>query len=252
VAGGDINVNGSRIATYDGGDISVKVAPGGYVPNCPPGMEPVDGDVNAGAGARGFFTVATQQLNPKGELEVRNDQFFGSGIVAFTRPDSTARVGNISISARRDILAPSAGIVQLSFNRGDLDHSAIVDVSAGRNISIPSGLVGDVVTLHACGHIDGVVSAAQFKVEQPVQPPSKPGDSPLVVIAPVITAPSGTVAQPPPPPPPPPPQQAKNEEEKKPAKTDDEDPELKKRRDAAAPVLAKTTGRVTVILPPQK
>jgi len=154
---GDINVNGSRIATYDGGNINVTVPPKpGEILG--PGEFSADGDVNAGGGARGFFTVTTQQLNPlTGQLELRNDQFFGSGIVALTRPDSASQVGNITVSARRDILANAGGVLQLAFNNSDLSQAHLT-LNAGRDIvATQSGVLGANVKLTSGRDILGLV-----------------------------------------------------------------------------------------------
>ena len=144
---GDIRINGSRIASYDGGDVSVISR---------------QGVVDAGNGGKGFFTITTDQLNPAtGEVELRTDQFFGSGIVALTRRDSDSQVGNITVKAKGDILANSGGILQLAFNQSDIRNS-FVDLDAGRNIEAnESGILGANVNLKAGGDIKGLVVANQ-------------------------------------------------------------------------------------------
>ena len=261
---GDINVNGSRIGSYDGGDVKVVST---------------DGSIDAGSGARGFFTVTTQQLDPKtGQLELRNDRYFGSGIVALTRTDSDSQIGNISVIAGKDILANSGGILQLAFNHSDLSH-ATVTMDAGRNIEAnESGVLGANVILHAKGDITGLIVANQNinidagnKVNVSALGGgavnvsgatvsgsiigggnvSVSGDVNAQVISVGGTATGGNaggafsgVAAPVA-------QQTTTEAEKKVAAkaTDNEDEEEKKKRAAKAPVLSKTTGRVTVILP---
>lgn len=146
-AGGDIAVSGSRISSYDGGDVSVISE---------------QGSVDAGAGAKGYFAVTTSQINPDtGLLDLRNDRFFGSGIMALTRPDSDTHVGNILVQARGDILANSGGILQLAFNHVDqsgarLDVTSLEgDIKAGQ-----SGILGGNVSLNAPkGNIEGLVVA---------------------------------------------------------------------------------------------
>ena len=64
---GNIEVNGSRIASYDGGDVFV---------------ESKTGFVDAGAGAKGFFFVPRTDPNTGA---VDQDRFFGSGILALAR-----------------------------------------------------------------------------------------------------------------------------------------------------------------------
>jgi filamentous hemagglutinin family protein len=142
---GDIRLNGSRIASYDGGDVSVISR---------------QGAVDAGNGGKGFFLITTDQLNPAtGLVEQRTDQFFGSGIVALTRKDSTAQVGNITVKAQGDILANSGGILQLAFNNSDT-RQAFVSLDAGRNIEAnESGILGANVDLKAGGDIKGLVVA---------------------------------------------------------------------------------------------
>lgn len=147
LAGGDIIVRGSRIASYDGGDVSVVSTAG---------------SVDAGEGAKGFFSITSQQINPRsGLVELRNDRFFGSGIIALTRPDSKAQVGNITVKAAQDILANAGGILQLAFNHSDKTRSTVL-LDAGRNIEAnQSGILGANVSLKAGGDIQGLVVANQ-------------------------------------------------------------------------------------------
>jgi filamentous hemagglutinin family protein len=149
---GDIAISGSRIATYDGGDVTVTSD---------------NGTVDAGAGAKGFFSVTTSQLNPgTGQVETRNDRFFGSGIMALTRTDSSTRVGNISITAGSDISANAGGVLQLAFNQYD-QSGAKVTLDAGGSIhASQSGVLGGTVALSAKGSIEGVVVANRDVVIQ--------------------------------------------------------------------------------------
>jgi filamentous hemagglutinin family protein len=146
-AAGDVSIDGSRIASYDGGDVSVVST---------------SGNVDAGAGAKGFFGVTTSQWNPlTGQLELRTDRFFGSGIMALTRTDGDAQVGNISIHAGGDILANSGGVLQLAFNNAD-QSGAMVNLDAGGSIRAShSGVLGRNVALAAGGSIEGLVVAAE-------------------------------------------------------------------------------------------
>ncbi len=146
-ASGDINVNGSRIASYDGGDVTVISD---------------HGNVNAGSGANGFFSVTTSQLNPAtGGVENRSDQFFGSGIMALTRTDSNAQVGDITVQAAGSIVAGSGGILQLAFNTAD-QRNAKLTLTAGGDIQAgQSGVLGENVTLKAGGNIEGLAVANQ-------------------------------------------------------------------------------------------
>ncbi len=65
-ANDDVNVNGSRIATFDGGDVTVLSK---------------TGDVNAGSGGLGFVPISFPQLNPDGSVQVQNTSISGSGIL---------------------------------------------------------------------------------------------------------------------------------------------------------------------------
>ncbi len=146
-AAGDINVDGSRIASYDGGDVSVISD---------------NGDVNAGGGSKGFFFVTTSQLNPlTGQVEVRNDEFFGSGIMAVTRSDGNATVGNIAVKAGRDIIAGASGILQLAFNQINHD-TATLDLDAGRDVvANQTGVLGENVSVNAGRNVVGFYVAKQ-------------------------------------------------------------------------------------------
>jgi filamentous hemagglutinin family protein len=140
-AAGDINVNGSRIASYDGGDVTVQS---------------LTGNVDAGQGQGGYFQIYTEQHGALVE-----DTFFGSGILALTSPASTATVGNITITAGGNISAGSGGIIQLPFNHAD-SSAATVTLQAGGNIvSTLSGIVGENVDLHATGKVTGLIFAQQ-------------------------------------------------------------------------------------------
>jgi len=270
---GSIDLNGSRIATYDGGDIHIKTTGD-------------NSDVNAGGGARGRFTVAALQRNSvNGKLETRNDQFFGSGIVALTRRDSGAQIGNITVSAKRDILASSGGVLQLAFNNSDLTR-AHLDLNAGRDIiANRSGVLGANISLKAGRDIVGLIVGSENvnldavhnvaanvlgggnvdvhgqSVSGSIVGGGAVGVSGSEISATVVST-SGNattqgnltgsvggfanaaapVAQ----------QTTTETEKKNVAKTDDEDDEQKKKRAATGPVLAKTTGRVTVILPKEQ
>ncbi len=79
---GDININGSRIAAYNGGNISV---------------ESLQGNVNAGSGGATFIQVGVSFVDSTtGKAGLYQERVFGSGIVA-QHPG-----GSISGSWRRD------------------------------------------------------------------------------------------------------------------------------------------------------
>ena len=146
-AGGDISVSGSRIASYDGGDVSVISD---------------HGKVDAGEGAKGFFSVTTSQIDPvTGLLDIRNDRFFGSGIMALTRVDSAVKVGDVLVKAGQDIVANTGGILQLAFNQADQSSAKLDVMSLHGDIKAgQSGILGRNVSLDAPeGNIEGIVVA---------------------------------------------------------------------------------------------
>jgi filamentous hemagglutinin family protein len=112
IAGGDINVNGSRIATYDGGDILV---------------ESLDGNVDAGTGSKSSVPVEEFFVDPiTRAVESYTPTISGSGILAITLPGapqgikfpaSKNTVGNILVlTPNGNINASAGGIVQFSLN----------------------------------------------------------------------------------------------------------------------------------------
>ena len=111
LAQGDVDVNSSRIAAYDGGNVTV---------------ESVNGNVNAGNGGAGLVNVNGVELDPvTGELtQIPIVGIGGSGIVATTLPGSDATVGNILVeSPRGSITASQGGILQISLNGTDASQA---------------------------------------------------------------------------------------------------------------------------------
>ncbi len=164
IAGGNIEVAGSRIAAYDGGNVTVKS---------------LHGNVDAGNGSSGSVTVDEYYVDPlTGTTEFENPTIPLSGILAMTFPprDSSSTepqysVGNMLVEAPQgNITASAAGIVQLPLNGVNSD-AATVTVEAGSrdangnvlyvgNIDVSgSGVVGSTVKLDATGDIIGVVFA---------------------------------------------------------------------------------------------
>jgi hypothetical protein len=186
IANGDINVNGSRIATFDGGDITV---------------ESLTGKVNAGKGASSTVTVDGFYVDPYVDPQTlarrvyhRAAQLPFSGIVALTFPQRNsdypapvARLGNILVEAPQgDVIANVAGILQVPLNygnypdasvtvlagyelqddlgnpltAGDMAQGTPVLVSPGRNINAKgSGILASNAKLEASGSIDGLIFA---------------------------------------------------------------------------------------------
>lgn len=139
---GDVIINGSRIASYDGGDVRVTST---------------TGNVDAGSGAKGYFQITTMQLNPiTGLLESRLDRFFGGGIVTLTRQDSQNVVGNIYVTAEKDILANIGGIMQLPLNRYNYKNAEI-DLKGDNIRSDASGIIGINLNVEARGEVTGIL-----------------------------------------------------------------------------------------------
>jgi hypothetical protein len=143
---GDVNVNGSRINTYNGGNINITS---------------VNGNVNAGAGDAGYVNVHALELDPvTHQLTGISWQIPGSGIWATTLVGSSATVGNISVNAPNgSINASSGGILQIAFNGTDTQNS-FVNLNAGLDIlATGSGVIGANVTLTAGRTITGLFVA---------------------------------------------------------------------------------------------
>ena len=132
IADGDVNVNGSRIATYDGGNITV---------------ESLDGSVNAGTGASTPVSITGYYEDPVTHAVYSNSpQLPFSGIVALTFPARNAAypapiatLGNILVEAPNgDINANAAGILQIALN--NLNYpDAVTTVLAGYELRDASG-----------------------------------------------------------------------------------------------------------------
>lgn len=169
VAKNDIQLNGSRIAAYDGGNITVRS---------------LNGNVDAGTGGLSLQTVERVRMLPDPDhpgatlVDTSSDTIPGSGILATTFSYGSTTVGNITIDTPRgDILARAGGVVQASFN-GTPTSSANVILTAGtkavghpgdpdyvpaivRKIDASqSGVIGGNVTLDATGDIIGLVFAS--------------------------------------------------------------------------------------------
>ncbi len=145
---GDVNVNGSRIATYDGGNITVRSE---------------HGDVNAGSGGAGYVSVRALELDPvSGALREIPATIPGSGILATTLAGGAAALGNITVAAPNgNINANLGGIVQLAFNDA-VTRDNFIDLRAGQDINASgSGIIGANLRLNAGGNISGVVIGSQ-------------------------------------------------------------------------------------------
>lgn len=167
IARGNINVNGSRIAGYDGGHVTVRS---------------LEGNVDAGTGAAGSATVEKIVVDPVTRRVLTYAPTIpGSGILATTFPPSLDpafpvsqhRVGDILVETPRgSIIASAGGVVQVplngagetlgtvTLNAGTRDAQGNV-VFTGNIDSGGSGVIGSTVRLNATGDIDGLVFARQ-------------------------------------------------------------------------------------------
>ncbi len=181
IANGDINVNGSRIAAYDGGNVTV---------------ESLHGNINAGTGGQGSVSVNEVFVDPlTHQVLTYTPTIPGSGILATTFPAagddtfpaSRNLVGNILVEAPNgNINANQGGVVQLPLNQVDSPNAVVqvlagyelrdsggnavnaanlasgtaVKVSENRNIDASgSGVIGSTVKLKSTGSIIGVIFA---------------------------------------------------------------------------------------------
>jgi len=161
IANGDINVDSSRIAAYDGGNIFV---------------ESLHGNVNAGSGGNGEVAVTKTFLNAQGNVESVYDFIPGSGILATTFPElvygqTAGQLGNITVETPQgSIEASQGGIVQIAL--GPVAHNdATISLIAGSKNSdgtvafvgnvdaSGSGVIGGQVNISATGNINGLVVA---------------------------------------------------------------------------------------------
>jgi hypothetical protein len=155
----DIDINGSRIASYDGGSVTVKSS---------------DGSINAGSGAMAYVRLDVVGIDPQTFAVTHESQAIpGSGIIAATLKYSTYGVGDITVETPKgDILANSGGIVQLALGVGK-SSSSMISLKAGTrdaagNVVHPgsisaenSGVMGQNVDMEAAGDIRGLVIAQQ-------------------------------------------------------------------------------------------
>jgi filamentous hemagglutinin family protein len=128
LADGDINVNGSRIAAYDGGNVTV---------------ESLDGNISAGSGGSGYVIVNSYTVDPVTHgVQLYNATIPGSGILATTFPSDLDRtVGNILVETPNgNINASQGGIVQLPLNNSK-SPNAVVQMLAGFELHDANGNV---------------------------------------------------------------------------------------------------------------
>jgi hypothetical protein len=167
---GDVDIDGSRIAAFNGGNISV---------------ESQTGDVNVGSGGATVNGVSVSYVNPVTGLPgLYVEAVAGSGILASTLvspsqvPGGATIPGNITVNTPQgDIVADLGGILQEALN-GNVAGGPTIDLSAGTpaggdwNSKSPplyvgnidfgnSGVIGGAITIKATGKIKGVVISRQ-------------------------------------------------------------------------------------------
>jgi hypothetical protein len=169
-AGGNISLNGSRIAAYDGGNVTILS---------------LYGSLDAGSGGSGGVAVNEIYVDPVTHKAYNYSPTIpGSGVLATTFPPRSSlfpapeySVGNILIETPNgNINASSGGILQLPLN-GVGSSTASVTLLAGQNLvdsvgklifegsadrdinASGSGVVGGSVYLKASGNITGLVVA---------------------------------------------------------------------------------------------
>ena len=171
IARGNIDVNGSRIAAYDGGNVTVRS---------------LEGNVDAGTGGLGSVSVEKIYVDPiTREIKTYTPTIPGSGVLATTFPASldatfprsVNTVGDILVETPRgSIIASAGGVVQIPLN-GIGNNLGTVTLNAGTTHIGPdgktvvdyvgnidasgSGVIGSTVKLEASGDIKGVVFARQ-------------------------------------------------------------------------------------------
>ncbi len=166
---GDIELNGSRIAAYDGGTVTVVSS---------------TGNVDAGSGGSGACTVQEiaiiPGLDPKTGMATYSVVSYaptipGSGILATTFPQaidphfpaSKNSVGDIIVNTPEgNIIANQGGIIQLALNGVPLGQASVTlnAGSPGFTGTIDasgSGVIGENVNLNATGGVTGVIIAQQ-------------------------------------------------------------------------------------------
>ena len=150
-ATGDVNVDGSRIAAYDGGNLNVTST---------------QGDVNAGSGGNGaVFIDSVVELGTDGTLQnlastplySGSVPIYGSGLMATTPAGSAVSVGNITVQAPAgNINANVGGIEQVAFNNLTTPDN-FIELDAGQDVSAGnSGVIGSNIRATAGDNISGI------------------------------------------------------------------------------------------------
>ncbi|MGA2748822.1 MAG: immunoglobulin domain-containing protein [Verrucomicrobiota bacterium] len=117
IAGGDINLNGSRIAAYDGGNIL---------------LGSVYGNIDASDSGTNWMTVTEVFGDP---VQTSTAVIYGNGLLASTFPTSAQIVGNITALAAHDILLGCGAITQLPLN-GSSRGAPTITLQAGGEVEV--------------------------------------------------------------------------------------------------------------------
>lgn len=164
----DINVGGARIASFNGGNVSVISE---------------HGDVNAGNGANSILVIPVIRHDPVTGLltsdAIDNPRPFGSGIMAisptplYQPPGSSGLPGNITVETPRgDIVSTLGGIQQFALN-GSVAGGPTINLTAGTpavggaagyagNIDLgQGGVIGGTINATAQGNISGLIVSRQ-------------------------------------------------------------------------------------------
>jgi filamentous hemagglutinin family protein len=153
---GDVDVDGSRVAAYNGGNINILST---------------TGDVDAGTGGAGYINVLGGYLNSQtGRLVSFDDTIPGSGIMATALPYAPAPLGNIVINTPEgSINASKGGILQIAFSGASSQNGSII-LNAGKDINATdSGIIGASLQLTAGGSVNGIlVSTGSIEVSAAV------------------------------------------------------------------------------------
>jgi hypothetical protein len=155
IAAKNININGSRIGSYDGGNVFI---------------ESLLGDVQVGSGGNTYVYVPVVS-KVGGQPSYNQVPVYGSGVVAVSLPGSPAIPGNVTINTPQgSIISDSAGILQLALGTS-ISSAPTVTLNAGTaadgnnpgflgNIDLGnngSGLISINSVLKATGSIAGLV-----------------------------------------------------------------------------------------------
>jgi hypothetical protein len=168
LAAQDINIGGARIATFNGGDVSV---------------ESEHGTVNAGNGANSVLVVPMIRLDPATGLltsdSIADPRPFGSGIMAisptaqYQAVGSSGLPGNITVTTPQgDIVSDLGGIQQLVLH-GTVPGDRTITLTAGTapsdgspghagNVNLGlGGVIGGSINITAQGSVNGFIVSHQ-------------------------------------------------------------------------------------------